>query len=142
MRGSRFVWLFLGLAVMAAADSAVAKDRYGTDRRGNFVGEGENFGRGWEVQRPRARQRPQRVVGTGRNFGGGYEVEGRRITGTGNRFGGGYEVQGGGRRIVGTGNNFGGGWERSPNGREWIGTGRNFGRRCPARPGSAFVPCS
>lgn len=139
MHSSRFVCLILSCFFIALAQPAAAQERWSTDRRGNYTGEGQNFGRGWESQR---RRNNQRITGTGRNFGGGYEVEGRRITGTGNRFGGGYEVQGGGRRIVGTGNNFGAGWERSANGREWIGTGRNFGRRCPARPGSNFVPCS
>jgi hypothetical protein len=50
------------------------------------------------------------------------------------------KVQGGGKRIVGTGDNFGKGWER--HGGEWVGTGGNFGKRCPARPGSSFVPCT
>lgn len=141
MRIGQYNWLFLVFIFIAAADPTLAGERWSSDRRGNYVGEQQNFGRGWEVQRRRS---SQRITGTGRNFGGGYEVQGggRRIVGTGNRFGGGYDVQGGGRRIVGTGNSFGAGWERSPNGREWVGTGRNFGRRCPARPGSNFVPCS
>jgi hypothetical protein len=103
---------------------------------GGYSGTGSDFGKGW------SRSKKKRVYsGTGGNFGGGFESGGggRRWTGTGKRFGGSYEVQAGGKRIVGTGNNFGKGWERS--GSEWVGTGGNFGKRCPARPGSSFVPC-
>jgi hypothetical protein len=103
---------------------------------GDYVGTGRNFGKGWSRSKRRGT-----LSGTGGNFGGGFESgsKGKRWVGTGSRFGGGYDVQGSGKRIVGTGTNFGNGWERSGN--EWVGTGGNFGKRCPARPGSSFVPC-
>lgn len=108
--------------------------QYEVTRQG-YRGTGDQFGRGWD------RNRKGSVRGTGANFGSGFDADPKRktYTGTGTRFGGGYDVGGGGKRIVGTGNNFGKGWERSGN--EWIGTGGNFGKRCPARPGSSFVPC-
>ncbi len=117
-----------------APDACITLAQYEATPRG-YRGTGQNFGRDWETDRR------GNVRGSGSNFGGGFETDRRRktITGTGSRFGGGYDIQGGGRRIVGTGNNFGKGWERSGN--EWIGTGGNFGKRCPARPGSNFVPC-
>lgn len=118
------------LAAPAApvADARIEAVQYVQDGRGNYVGQGRQFGRGFDVERSR-RSRTTTYRGTGRNFGGGYEQQGNRITGTGSRFGSGYEVSRG--RITGTGANFGAGWERRPDG-SWYGTGRNFGRSCAA----------
>ena len=134
------VGLMAGAAAGAPAPETGASGpllaQYDADAGGGYTGTGPSFGKGWSRSKKR-----RTYTGTGGNFGSGFEGSGngKRWTGTGNRFGGGYEVQSGGRRIVGTGNNFGKGWERS--GDEWVGTGGNFGKRCPARPGSSFVPC-
>jgi hypothetical protein len=121
-----------GAALVAApvpqAEHRIVQTQYVQDSRGNLVGEGRRFGRGYDVERQR-RSGTTTYRGTGRNFGGGYEQQGNRITGTGSRFGGGYEASRG--RITGTGNNFGAGWQRNRDG-SWSGTGRNFGRSCAA----------
>lgn len=123
--------LSLLLAGNLAATAAPAELRpepvqYVESRGGRLVGEGRQFGRGYDVRR---RNGTTTFSGTGRNFGGGYEQRGNRITGTGTRFGSGYDVSR--NRVTGTGSNFGAGWERRANG-SWVGTGRNFGRTCAA----------
>jgi hypothetical protein len=125
-----------GTIAKSPAASRIPLAQYDHDGSGGYVGTGKHFGKGWSHSKRR-----RSYSGTGGNFGGGFEGSrsGKRWTGTGKRFGGGYDVQAGGRRLVGTGSNFGRGWERQ--GSEWVGTGDNFGKRCPATPGSTFVPC-
>jgi hypothetical protein len=115
--------------------------QYRVERNGNLTGTGDNFGRGYRVERGNS-GRSTTYSGTGRNFGSGYRADqssgGRSTTyrGTGQNFGSGYRQEG--NRITGTGNNFGAGWERSSDG-SWRGTGRNWGRKCGA--GSSPVGC-
>jgi hypothetical protein len=93
---------------------------YKIDRRGNIQGTGDNFGSGWR------RDRQGNLHGTGDNFGSGYRVDSNgNLHGTGKNFGKGWRRDRNGN-LRGTGDNFGKDYRRDSNG-NLQGSGKNFG---------------